>query len=471
MPIDQDDVITWLSSPEAHQESDDQDGPSNRDGHDADVTRVERIDTHASIIFLSGSHAFKLKRAVRYDYLDYSTIARRRQCCMDEVRLNRRTAPMLYRGVQEVTRSSAGHFDLDGAGRVVDWLVVMNRFDRDAQLDERANQHVLSLGLMPPLAAAIAKLHDMAEWRFDFGGLEGLLWVVEGNREGFRKYGGDSLDATTYEQLSTTSWAIAQEHGHRLEARRRAGFVRHCHGDLHLGNICLIDGTPTLFDGVEFNSAIACVDVMYDVAFVLMDLLHRGLDRHANELFNGYLHHTDDLGSLGLLPLFLSLRAGVRAKTAATALAVQPETSARDALRETARQYLALARTSSFPAPRASSRSVAGRVLVSRRWHGASPLQSARGPVRSSYEATSSESVSSGCHSTIGSEPMAIRLESRVRSTGNWLRRQAWCYARGTPPSSTPCAVSRSSEPCCRTSPVATASRSADSGSRRLWRL
>ena len=353
MPIDQEDVIRWLSSPEAHQASDGQDGPMHRDGHDGDVTRVERIDTHASIIFLSGSHAFKLKRAVRYDYLDYSTVARRRQCCVDEVRLNRRTAPMLYRGVQSVTRSMEGHFDLDGAGRVVDWLVVMNRFDRDAQLDERANQHTLSLTLMPPLAAAIARLHAVAEWRFDNGGLEGLLWVVEGNREGYQTYGGDSLNATASEQLSTASRAIALEHGQRLEARRRAGFVRHCHGDLHLGNICLIDGMPTLFDGVEFNAAIACVDVMYDLAFVLMDLLHRGLDQHANELFNEYLGHTDDLRSLGLLPLFLSLRAGVRAKTTVTALAVQPDAAARDALRETARQYLALAQDLLVPrAPR-----------------------------------------------------------------------------------------------------------------------
>jgi aminoglycoside phosphotransferase family enzyme/predicted kinase len=351
MSVDQEDVITWLSSPEAHRAQDDQDRPTIGDGRDANDSGVERIDTHASIIFLAGSHAFKLKRAVRYDYLDYSTVAKRRLCCAEEVRLNRRTAPMLYRGVQAVTRSSAGHFDLGGAGQVVDWLVVMNRFDRDAQLDERANRNALSLDLMPKLATAIAKLHAVAEWRFEHGGLAGLLWVVEGNRKGLQQFGDDYLDPTACEQLATTSLAIAHEHGDRLEARRAAGFVRHCHGDLHLGNICLIDGRPTLFDGVEFNAAIACVDVMYDLAFVLMDLLHRGLDQHANELFNGYLRHTDDLGSLGLLPLFLSLRAGVRTKTAETAAAIQPDTSARDDLRETARQYLALAQDLLVPRP------------------------------------------------------------------------------------------------------------------------
>ena len=140
-------------------------------------------------------------------------------------------------------------------------------------------------------------------------------------------------------------------HAHLLEARRLAGFVRHCHGDLHLRNVCLIDGVPTLFDCVEFNPAIACVDVAYDLAFLLMDLLHRGLGRHANEVLNRYVERTSDLGGLALLPLFLSARAAVRAKTSATTIFLPPHTGEGARLRMEARQYLELAQE--LLAPRA----------------------------------------------------------------------------------------------------------------------
>ena len=128
-----------------------------------------------------------------------------------------------------------------------------------------------------------------------------------------------------------------------LDARRQTGFVRHCHGDLHLRNIVLIDRRPTLFDGVEFNDEISCIDVMYDLAFLIMDLWRRDLPRHANTILNGYLADTGDFGGLLPLPLFLSCRAAVRAKTSATAASLQTEVSRRGELRQLARDYLRMA--------------------------------------------------------------------------------------------------------------------------------
>lgn len=327
MQVEQSNVITWLSSPAAL-------------GEDAPA---KRIDTHASIVFLTETRAYKLKRSVQYDYLDYSTVDRRRTSCVAELKLNRRTAPMLYRAVRAVTTNSDGGFELDGTGPVVDWLVEMNRFDEETQLDRLADRKQLDLSLMPPLADAVANLHGVAEWRFDHGGVDGLSWVLEGNRAGFSEYGRSVLNQRVCRRLSTRAAHVVERQRERLEARRLAGFVRHCHGDLHLGNVCLVDGKPTLFDGVEFNLQIACVDVMYDLAFVLMDLLVRQLGRHANEVLNRYIDRTDDLGGLCLLPLFLSTRAAVRAKTSATAAALQVTKSAVARLRRDARRYLAAA--------------------------------------------------------------------------------------------------------------------------------
>ena len=252
---------------------------------------VERIDTHSAIVFLAGQLAYKLKRAVRFDYLDFSTAERRRLMCEAELRLNRRTAPHLYRRVVAVTREPDGRLAF-GEGTPVDWVVEMNRFPQEALFDRLAAAGRLDLTLMPPLADAVAAFHAAAQRRRDHGGRAGIAWVVDGNAAGFAEYGDDVLDAEACRRVTDAARAELDASGALLEERRTSGHVRECHGDLHLRNIVLLDGRPTLFDGVEFDERIACTDVLYDLAFLLMDLWRRRLFRHANAVWNSYLLQT-----------------------------------------------------------------------------------------------------------------------------------------------------------------------------------
>ncbi len=270
---------------------------------------------------------------------------------MEEVYLNRRTAPQLYRGVRAVSQAPTGSLALDGWGRAVDYLVEMRRFDTEAQLDRLAERGVLDEALMPRLADAIADLHDIAERSFEHGGRDGMAAVLRGVRKGLREHGPGVLDQGTAERLLAASFRMLVRQENRLDARRAAGFVRHGHGDLHLRNICLLGQQPVLFDCIEFNPALACVDVMYDLAFLLMDLHHRGLSSHANAVLNRYVERTDDIGGLALLPLFLAARAAIRAMTHATAVPMQRRTEDASGLRGEAQQYLDLAQA--LIAPRA----------------------------------------------------------------------------------------------------------------------
>jgi aminoglycoside phosphotransferase family enzyme/predicted kinase len=316
-----------------------------------DIERVDCIETHASFVFLAGRRAFKLKREVRYDYLDFSSVELRRVACHAELSLNRRTAPQLYLDVVAVTREPDGSLAIGGAGTPVDWVVEMARFDQESLFDRLAARQALDLSTMPALADSIAALHANAERRFDRGGRSGMQWVVDGNAEGFATQGEGILDKDACARLIAQTREALDRGGTLLEERRDRGCVRWCHGDLHLRNIVLLDGRPTLFDGVEFNDQIACVDVQYDLAFLLMDLWQRDLRRHSNVVFNEYLARTGDDGALGLLPLWLSCRAAVRAKTSATSARLQHAQARASELKTQAQSYLALAGRLLAPPP------------------------------------------------------------------------------------------------------------------------
>lgn len=318
-------------------------------GRPADV--VERVDTHISIVFLVGDRAYKMKRAVLYDYVDFSTVEKRRVACEEEVRVNRRTAPGIYVGVVPITRAHDGGLALGGTGDPVEWLVEMVRFDQAGLFDRLAEEQALDLALMPPLARAIASMHAGAE-PCDRGGVRGMRWVIDGNAAAFDAQAAGLFDRGVCERVSGRAHAAVTAWAGLLEDRRHEGLVRRCHGDLHLRNICLIGGAPTVFDAVEFNDEISCIDVWYDFAFLLMDLWRRRLARHANLVFNEYSAQTGDVAGLRLLPLYLSCRAAVRAKTSAAAVRLQASAERCEDLVDASRRYLALA--DQFLRPRAA---------------------------------------------------------------------------------------------------------------------
>jgi uncharacterized protein len=310
---------------------------------------VVRVDTHASAVFLIGDRAFKLKRAVRYPYLDYSTLPRRRAACRTEFAINRRIAPSLYRRVRAIRRRGNGTTGFGGAGRIIDWVIEMRRFDGALLLDSLAERGGLTPPLMRALADTIAAFHARARRTRTRGGRKGIARVIDGNLDNLRAAGA-ALDQGAVERLAA-SWrnALAAA-GPVLERRRRGGKVRRSHGDLHLGNICLVDGKPTLFDAIEFSAEFTQIDVLYDLAFLVMDLVHRRLGALASLVLNRYLDVTDDDGGIAALPLFLSLRAGIRALVAVAAAARQRRAADRRKQHRLAHSYLALAEALLAPA-------------------------------------------------------------------------------------------------------------------------
>ncbi len=341
IPEDQSEVSAFLGDPRNHG-----DGAGG----------VERIDTHGAMVFLTGDVVYKLKRAVKFPYMDFSTAAKRRRACEAEIEINRRTAPAIYKGVAPIVRKTGGGLAIgrlgETPGAAIDWVVVMDRFDQRGLFDRLAERGALDDGLMTELAGAIAAFHAKARRRFDHGGAEGIAWVIEENLQALDQDAPAIFDAELNDRLDTLWHETLARHGELLDRRRDDGFVRHCHGDLHLRNICVIGAKPTLFDAIEFNEAIACIDILYDLAFLLMDLERRGLRALANLLFNHYLALAENFGDenapgnmagLAALPLFLSCRAGGRAQTSAAAAMSQGDEAATRRLEHEARNYQRMA--------------------------------------------------------------------------------------------------------------------------------
>jgi uncharacterized protein len=273
---------------------------------------VSRIETHCSEIYLVGNQAYKRKRPVAFSSVDYRTLEQREAACHAELALNRRTAPELYLGNRTVRRQTNGALRLDGDGTVVDWLVAMRRFDQTDLFDRMSESGKLTAAAIRALADEIAGFHRRAETTSKFGGASGLRQAIQQNHQDLLSTTG-FLDATMVGQLRDQAVAALAPIADLLDRRRDEGKVRRVHGDLRLANICLLDGRPTMFDGIEFSDALSCIDMLYDVASVLTDLHHRGAALFANILFNRYLDAVGDADNLLLLPLMLSIRATTRA--------------------------------------------------------------------------------------------------------------------------------------------------------------
>jgi aminoglycoside phosphotransferase family enzyme/predicted kinase len=319
--------------------------------HGPGVDRVEVVETHASLVFIAGEHVCKLKRAVAYPYLDFSTVDLRRRACEAELVLNRRTAPALYEEVRGLFRGADGAVSFSPHGEALDWVVVMRRFDQALLFDALTETGGLDRHVMDELADHIAQFHVSAERHIDRGGAAEMADLADvqysclaaPNRAGFSPDRVHDLREKWHKCLA----AVAE----LLDRRRAAGKVRHCHGDLHLRNICLLEGKPTLFDCLEFDEGLASIDVLYDLAFLLMDLEHRGLGHFANRVLNRYLDRSEEDDGLAVMPFFLSLRAAIRAHVTATALKHAAGAVASAKMACDARRYLDLAERFLQPEP------------------------------------------------------------------------------------------------------------------------
>lgn len=308
---------------------------------------VETIETHISHIVLAGERAFKMKRAVKLPYVDFSTPALRLAACEKEVELNSETAPGLYLGVRRLTREADGHLVFDGKGEVVDAAVEMRRFDQSALLDRMAEVGKLTPALMTDTARMIVRFHRGAPVVHAGGGAANMEGVLDINRAGFAT--SHVFAPEEVERFDATFRAALARHATLLDRREQAGKVRRCHGDLHLRNLFLDQSEPRLFDCIEFNDQIATVDVLYDLAFLLMDLWHRDLAELANLVMNRYLDEADDEDGFVLLPFFMAVRAAVRAHVTATQ--IEEGSNAANRLRGEARAYFDLATRLLTPHP------------------------------------------------------------------------------------------------------------------------
>lgn len=274
------------------------------------------IETSISWIFLFGDRALKLKKPVDLGFLDFTSAPKRRWACDRELTFNLATAPDIYRRVHAITRDDTGALAFDGAGETVEWALEMRRFDESAVLANRLA--VVDGAFAEALGRDVARFHARSSPAPNGGGAEGLAYVLRSNANLLRSEVAD-LGAEPVERLLAATDAAFAPVASLLDRRLSQGFVRGCHGDLHLGNILLESGAPILFDCIEFNDGLREIDVLYDIAFLLMDLSFRGAPEAANRVLNGWLDEAArgfDAAlweGLAALPLFQSVRAAVRA--------------------------------------------------------------------------------------------------------------------------------------------------------------
>ncbi|MBI3608103.1 MAG: AAA family ATPase [Nitrospirae bacterium] len=290
----------------------------NRALYDHPVERFEVVETHISWVLLTGPYAYKIKKPVNLGFLDFSTLDKRRFYCREELRLNRRLARELYVDVVVITGSVRAPI-LGGSGPAIDYAVKMRQFPREAQLDRILARGALTAGHIDALAREIAEFHRRAVIAGEgtpFGEPERIAQPVRENVLQLRERLSEPGDRARIDRLE--AWTEAAHAALRVEfeSRKRDGFVRECHGDMHLANIAWIDGRAVIFDCIEFSESLRWIDVMSEVAFLTMDLDDRGAPQLARRALNTYLEQNGEYAGLRVLRFYQVYRATVRAKVA-----------------------------------------------------------------------------------------------------------------------------------------------------------
>ena len=293
------------------------------------VSQIQMTETHISWVALTGDWAYKLKKPVGFGFVDFSTLELRLAACREEIRLNRRTAPDMYDDVVPLADSPAGP-RFGGTGPVLEYAVRMRQFRQEDMLDQSLARGELTADIINILASEVAELHraaDVASAESAFGDPGSIHANVQECLDCLQDFCRSDALRPQFDRLTAwtnVEWRQLQE---TFDIRKRQGWVRECHGDLHLGNLVLFQGRPTMFDCLEFNPQLRWVDVMSDVAFLVMDLLDRSAAPLAWRLLNEWLQQTGDYHGLYVLKYYVVYRALVRAKVAALRMQ-QPDISA-----------------------------------------------------------------------------------------------------------------------------------------------
>lgn len=310
------------------------------------VQSIEVVQTHISAVFLTGDHAYKLKKPLNLGFLDFSSVEKRAFYCKEELRLNRRLAPNLYLDVLPVTEMD-GHARIGGEGEPIDYVLHMRQFDPEQQLDRLLERGELGVDFIDRLIPIITRFHQQAEKApedSDYGRPEVVFEPMQQNFDQLRELVSDASEQKRLDALEEWTQTEYRRLKPLLQERRDLGFVRECHGDMHLGNMTLFEGEIAIFDGIEFNPHFRWIDVANEIAFLIMDLESRGAVQLAHHALNAWLEATGDYDALALMRFYQLYRAMVRAKVASIRLA-QPGISAteRESILGEYHRYLDLA--------------------------------------------------------------------------------------------------------------------------------
>lgn len=283
---------------------------------------VRLIQTHASFVLLTGDYTYKIKKPVNFGFLDYSTLEKRQHLCTQELLMNRRTAPEIYLEVLPIVQTGeffqfSSNSPAIPAELAVEYVLKMREFSQDSLLLSFLERGLLTEQIMADLGREVANFHSTAisnSYIRTFGEVSPIRTAIDNNYLISQKYIGGPQNQTQYQETKDYTDAFFAENQELFNLRIANNKIRECHGDLHLRNIALWQNKILLFDCIEFNEPFRFVDVMYDVAFTVMDLESRGRRDLGNAFLNTYIEQTGDWEGLQVLPLYLSRQAYVRAK-------------------------------------------------------------------------------------------------------------------------------------------------------------
>ena len=308
------------------------------------VENVKTDQTHASYIFLTGDYAYKLKKPINFGFLDFSTLEKRKFFCEQELGLNKPVAPELYLEVLPITKEK-GKFILNDMGEAVEYVLKMRQFPQDDLLINLFKQGLLTEERLEELGKVIARFHTDSktdDYINSFGEVDKIRAGIKENYQQTEKYIGVAQTQKQYEETQQFTNAFLEQR-ELFKSRQNHHKIKECHGDLHLKNICLWHNKIQLFDRIEFNESFRFVDVMYDVAFTVMDLEVRESKNLGNAFLNTYLEQTGDWEGVQVLPLYLSRQAYVRAKVTSFLLDDLDSEPDRQKTTQTAADYYRLA--------------------------------------------------------------------------------------------------------------------------------